>query len=389
MTDAAREPLVAADYTPLTAPLTKEEVAAFKRDAKAAGAPWAARPDLTGRGGGRLALLGLIPVLIPLLGVVFIGVMLAPVLPSLFDALFQLSSEAGFPGGLFLIGFVAVWVFVIGAAITAAVRWIVHQGYPRGWWEAALRLTRFAERNGLLHGHEEPVDYSGSVFTLGQRRTAERRLRAPAHERRFELGNYRYVVVRKTKNGTSTTVYRWGYMLIGLDRNLPHMVLDARANDRSLLGIRSTNLPVSFDRDQVLSLEGDFDQHFTLYAPKEYERDALYVFTPDLTALLIDESGDFDVEIVDDKLFVYSSTPFDLLNPATYERARRILDTVGAKTLRQTARYADERIGNRLVDQVAAPGRRLKRRTSWVAIVFIILVGGWWLWDDILSGLFG
>ena len=44
-------------------------------------------------------------------------------------------------------------------------------------------------------------------------------------------------------------------------------------------------------RTQVLSLEGDFDRYFTLYCPKEYERDALYVFTPDLMALLDRRGG--------------------------------------------------------------------------------------------------
>ncbi|GAA1220365.1 hypothetical protein GCM10009655_19930 [Rhodoglobus aureus] len=54
------------------------------------------------------------------------------------------------------------------------------------------------------------------------------------------------------------------------------MVLDARANNQ-LFGF--SNLPKSFARDQVLKLEGDFNEHFTLYSPRHYERDALYVFT--------------------------------------------------------------------------------------------------------------
>jgi hypothetical protein len=153
--------------------------------------------------------------------------------------------------------------------------------------------------------------------------------------------------------------------------------------------MRSSNLPVSFDRSQVLHLEGDFDQHFTLYAPKEYERDALYVFTPDLMALLIDETGDFDVEIVDDWMFIYSARPFNLLSPVTYERMRRIVATVGAKTLRQTARYADERVGDRLVNQVAPQGRRLKRRTSVFATVIVVAAALFWLWNNLLAPMFG
>jgi hypothetical protein len=134
-----------------------------------------------------------------------------------------------------------------------------------------------------------------------------------------------------------------------------------------------------------VSLEGDFDTHFALYAPKEYERDALYLFTQDLMALLIDEAGGLDVELVDDTMFVCSATPFDLLASATYERMGRIVATVGAKTLRQTARYSDERIGDRLRNEVAPPGRRLRRRTPWIAIVVGVVIIAWWLWDTIVA----
>ena len=62
-----------------------------------------------------------------------------------------------------------------------------------------------------------------------------------------------------------------------------------------------------------LSIEGDFDEHFALHSPPVSQRDAVYIFTPDLMALLIDETGDFDVEIVD-VFVVYSRHGFDLSN---------------------------------------------------------------------------
>src|SRR5690606_7535742 len=111
------------------------------------------------------------------------------------------------------------------------------------------------------------------------------------------FGNLRYV----TGSGKSRSVHQWGFLAVGLDRRLPHMVLDSRANNR-MLGL--SNLPAGFRRDQILSLEGDFDRYFTLYCPKEYERDALYVFTPDLMALLIDEAAPYDVEVVDHWMLV-------------------------------------------------------------------------------------
>ncbi len=384
----AEAPIVQPDYSPLTAPLSKEEVAEFRRRSKAEGAPWAHRPDPTGQGSSGL-IARLIPVVIPVLGVLFFLFVVGPDLPSLVQGLVEFTLGAPFPMNLIFVGFVAIWVLAIAIAAFALVRWIVNAGYPRRWWETALRLTRFAAANGLVYGHEETVSYPGSVFQVGERRTAERRL-ASASGRRAEIGTYRYIVRTRNRKGQDRiTIHRWGYIAIGLDRNLPHMLLDARSNDRSLFGIRASNLPVQFDRDQVLSLEGDFNEHFTLYAPREYERDALYVFTPDLMALLIDETGDFDVEIVDDTMFIYSRTPFDLLSPATYERMRGIVATVGAKALRQTARYADERVGDRSRNVVAEPGRRLRQRTNWIAIIGLGLILAWWLYNTFLVPMFG
>jgi hypothetical protein len=153
-----------------------------------------------------------------------------------------------------------------------------------------------------------------------------------------------------------------GYLAITLPRRVPHMVLDARSNDRgpfsSLLRRPAAN--------QHLSLEGDFDTRFRLYAPSGYERDALYVFTPDLMALLIDETGDLDVELRDDRLIVYKPGGFDLTDPAVWQRFAHIRATVGAKTWDRTDLYADERAAPDLqfdaAGTVAPDGARLRGR---------------------------
>jgi hypothetical protein len=158
---------------------------------------------------------------------------------------------------------------------------------------------------------------------------------------------------------------------------MPNIVLDSRANN-SIFG---SNLPATLRKDQVLQLEGDFDRYFTLYCPKEYEQDALYIFTPDLMALLIDEAAPYDVELVDEWMFVYSSKPFELADPAVLQRLFRIADTVGAKALDQTERYADERVGDFDANIVAPQGARLRRGTPVIAIVFVVIFVVIWGWS--------
>ncbi|AYF96944.1 hypothetical protein [Protaetiibacter intestinalis] len=173
---------------------------------------------------------------------------------------------------------------------------------------------------------------------------------------------------------------RVGYLAITLPRRVPNMVLDARSNDRGPF----SSLIRRPAAGQHLSLEGDFDTRFRLYVPTGYERDALYVFTPDLMALLIDETGDLDVELRDDRLIVYKPGGFDLTDPTVWERFERIRATVGAKTWNRTDLYADERAAPELqydaAGTVDAGGARLRGRMPralWlgVGIGVVVLAG--------------
>ena len=259
------------------------------------------------------------------------------------------------------------------ALVVGAVAWGLVSASSGLRWRRRARLHAFGEANGLAYTPQSPAGgYPGAIFDVGSSRTTLDTLRRLS-PRALDYGNLRYT----TGSGKQRRTHHWGYLALQLDRRLPHMVLDARANN-GLFG--ATSLPTAFSRDQVLSLEGDFDRHFTLYCPREYERDALYVFTPDLMALLIDESSAYDVEIVENWMFVYSTSPFELTAAATHHRLLRIVDTVGAKTITQTDRYADERIGDRTVDLVAPRGQRLRSGAWWAAPLAVLAIVGVLLW---------
>ena len=78
-----------------------------------------------------------------------------------------------------------------------------------------------------------------------------------------------------------------------LDAARAHLLLNARV-DNGLTG--SIRLPAMLWRGQLLSLEGGFDTHVTLYYPADNDRDTLCVCTPDLLTFLIDEAPLFDAE---------------------------------------------------------------------------------------------
>jgi hypothetical protein len=343
------------DWTAFTAPVTVQQVQQWKAAAKAANHRWAGDGTAT---------------------VVVMWVMLLPVIALFaFAAIaFLVGSLAGMVSGglaglatggfgillgILCLGIVAVGVFALVKVAPSERR-----------WERWLRLDWFARSNGMTFSpHDPDPAYPGAIFRNGGRRAALDHFRS-VEGRFFDTGNFQYVV----SSGKSSSTITWGFLALHLERRLPHMLLDSLQNN--MFGM--TGIAGLFARDQVLSLEGDFDRYFTLYCPKQYERDALYVFTPDLMALCIDEAAPFDVEIVDDWLFVYSPRAFRMDDPHLLSRIFRIIDLVGAKALRQTRRYQDDRLAAPFpVNMVAQPGQRLRRRFPVGVIVALgIVLGG-------------
>lgn len=271
----------------------------------------------------------------------------------------------------------------------------------RGARIARYRISQFAAANNMTY--EDRIKgpaLPGMIFSLGHARQSDRLVRGSS-PRFVEFGNYQYT----TGSGKNSTTHRWGYVAVKLDVPLPNIVLDAVGNN-SVFG---SNLPASFQKEQRLSLEGDFDKYFTLYCPEGYGPDALYLFTPDIMARFIDNAAQLDVEIVDDWLFLYTRREASTLDPATWAW---LFSTVGALITKfdQWARWRDDRLR---VEQgmdatahapgthalpfaaptemltpppgVAQGGRRLKRRGQWVTIVIVVSVAVLWYLPRLLN----
>lgn len=336
------------DLAPLTAPVDRAALRAFIGWAKAQ-SPSAAS---TGLSAG--------------FWVTCITILLLEVI----TAIIFLVEDGRVPFAILLAGPVVIAVY----SLVQLLRWLPRR--PR--WRQRYLVARFAQANGLAFADSVRFpSHPGMIFNLGIERTATSVVGLPGR-RPVEIGNFRYI----DDDEARSRMHRWGYATITLDVPLPHIVLDARRNDRHF----RSNLPERPTNDQRLSLEGDVDRRFTLYCPKGYEADALYLFTPDVLAHLIDQSDDFDIEIVDDRLYLYSPDDVSTADPRRWERMLRIVDMLQTK-LDQWARWRDVRLPERTRSSapaattfppvppagVAEPGRRLRKAVSWIAIVFGIL----------------
>lgn len=372
------------DPTALTAPVDRQEVRAFRRSRKTAGSTSAASVAIA----VVVAIIGAL-VLIP----TFVGTLIS--VPAAFGT-----------GGLSLIALMPLLalVAVVGLGVFFGIRAFLGAGVR------AYRLSRFARANGMAYvGSINNPSLPGMIFSHGSSRAANDAVRGE-QPRFVEFANYRYT----TGSGKNRTTHRWGYVAIKLDVPLPHIVLDALGNN-GLFG--ASNLPMAFRTEQRLSLEGDFDRYFSLYCPEGYERDALYLFTPDVMARFIDNAAALDVEIVDDWLFLYTKRDVSTLDPATWAW---LFGTVGAilDKLAQWSRWRDDRLVEESAGAAPAPttgapianpadpvpfappagmlrpppgvassGRRLRGRVPWAA--FIVLGAIVLIWVVSQMGILG
>lgn len=342
------------DYSALTNPITTAQVRAFRTQVRAA---QRANPKIASG----------IATATSIFAIVFIVAIVA-----IFIAVGSAVIGQLFEDGTAGIGSIVPLVFIMGFIGLGAVILVKHFG-SGGQWAKWMRLTQFANANGMqFRTRSANPSYPGMIFSIGDSRSASDHINSTTG-RYFDFGTYQY----STGSGKSRSTRYWGFLALKLDRQLPNMVLDSKENN-NLFG---SDLPISLKRDQILSLEGDFDKHFTLYCPKEYEQDALYVFTPDLMALLIDDAGTYDVEIVDDWMFLYSPHALPALSQATYAHLLNIVQTVGNKTVSQTASYHDDRVGSFSENIVAPQGQRLRHGTSIGAIVIMVGFGAFWLFS--------
>lgn len=242
-----------------------------------------------------------------------------------------------------------------------------------------ILLEEFAKANNMIYWPTMNYDNrAGMIFNQGRLRSFSEVLSSDT--RGFsEIGNYQYTV----GSGKNRRTYRYGYVRIKLPRRLPNMILDSKKNN--YFGGRISNLPEGFGKDQRLSLEGDFDKYFTLYAPAQYKRDALYVFTPDVMHALITAAHDYDCEVVDDDFYIYSSKTFVVYKQKDLEDIMKIVSKLGKELIEQADYYADERVGDRTMNIVAAPGARLKTRMSTISIIIFGCVTIYFLIDIIGS----
>ena len=270
--------------------------------------------------------------------------------------------------------FFVMMVLLITVIIIGIVAYFQERKKLYGEFELALRLEKLARDNGWNYGYKvhEKLHNVATLFNRGRNHVYTNVLTAPNFQVglcSFEIESGLVSITKNFKLFRNRQELSHGYMVMPLERALPHMLLDSKSNNLKFFGFETSNMPASFKRDQVVSLEGDFDKYYTLYAPADYGVDVRYVFTPDLMSFLIEESDSTDIEIVDNNMFVYFGK-FNIESVAFWHRVDRLTTVIGEKLVGRAGRYDDDRT----VDgSVAKQGVRLRKGLPIVTIIVVIV----------------
>ena len=274
---------------------------------------------------------------------------------------------------------VALWLLTVTAV------WVVSAS--RG-----VRLQRWATSRGLLYQDQLStsgrVPWRGMPFPSSGRFTVRRLIQGPDD---FESGRFRAL---PTESGTSTFLKPFSFVRFPLPVPVPHLVVtNRRSSTLSWAGI-------SISQGRKLGGSTEFDGVFTLHCPPQYERDALYIFTPNVLAALLDYAPGCELELIDDSAYLYFSREPALWKPEVADALLAVTALLRTTLERQTLRYRDDRAAGAESPSLAtlsrsAPptvglrGLRLRAGTSrrgrlvfalsWIPFV---LAAGWFAWTQ-------
>jgi len=199
---------------------------------------------------------------------------------------------------------------------------------------------------------------------------------------RFELFNYSYVIQR----GKSSKILYLSVVEIELPRVMPHIILDSQ------LESGGSALPIQFDKDQRIKLEGDFDNYIHLYAPQNYQIAALSIITPDVMQTLLGFKKYCDIEIIGARLYFYWLGKVE--TPSDYKDMLAIVESMLAEISTKLTRgdiFANEAQAQVHSSPIAS-GARLKKSTFGLAAV--LFTAGYLLvetriFGEVISALIG
>lgn len=197
----------------------------------------------------------------------------------------------------------------------------------------AAKIGRFAAENNFYFSQVEKGNRrEGSAFRLHATSIERELIQGSYNGHLFAMGR-RYTV--GNKNDSTTIHMPFSFIELELPRKVPHIILkNKRSRVISLAGI-------GLGKTKKISLDGTFSKTFLLYCPEGYEREAFYIFTPDVMAILLDSAANTEIELIDTHLYIYRKHGTRLDRPDAAMKSFQLIDILLEKFEKQTKNYKD------------------------------------------------
>lgn len=165
-------------------------------------------------------------------------------------------------------------------------------------YERAL-LGDFAAANGFTFDKDGTVDKTyGTIFRLAGTPKVSDVITGTYDGCDMRMFLYETTI----ETGRSSYTYRYTALELDVHGKLPDLLLANKAST-----VMKLNFAGNFGTKHTVSLEGNFNERFTLYAQPGNEMEALQVFSPDVMALAEDEAGRFSLEFVANRIYIYAN----------------------------------------------------------------------------------
>jgi hypothetical protein len=202
--------------------------------------------------------------------------------------------------------FSVVWFF--GGEAIFLVYFIIPPVFLIGYWGKMLHaqveqkfFEQFAKVNGYSYVNKmNELPLTGALFLPSSENFLSQKNGWLEHVISGEFKNKKVRLYSFCQPGRNDSVMKRTVFEIDYDTPLPRMLLKPDWH--------MTYVKPIFKKEHHLSLEGDFDQHFDLYVEKDFEIEALQIFTPDIMHRLQTDWRRLVIEFSHDSIFIYTMT---------------------------------------------------------------------------------
>jgi len=158
---------------------------------------------------------------------------------------------------------------------------------------------QFSVRNGFSYASTHDISAErGVMFKEGRNHSAEHLIQGIFQGVPMKIFNYEF----DNPAGKHSKHHFYVVFEFTFKGEFPHLYLD-RLRDGYGMKV-----------GEKIPLSAEFEKKFRLYAPREYEIEALQVFTPDILFTLLEDNFRHDIEIVDGELLIFIRRGINSIN---------------------------------------------------------------------------